>query len=48
MRKAGYLAAAGIYALENHVERLYQDHIHARKIAADLIKKDFIGKILPV
>jgi threonine aldolase len=48
MRQAGYLAAAGIYAIENHIERLQQDHIHARKIAAELIKKDFIGKILPV
>ena len=48
MRQAGYLAAAGIYALENHIERLHQDHIHARKIAAELIKKNFIGKILPV
>jgi threonine aldolase len=48
MRQAGYLAAAGIYALENHVERLAEDHSHARQIAAALQKKDFIGEILPV
>ncbi|TAH01906.1 MAG: aminotransferase class I/II-fold pyridoxal phosphate-dependent enzyme, partial [Sphingobacteriales bacterium] len=29
MRQAGVLAAAGIYAMENHVERLTQDHLHA-------------------
>lgn len=33
MRQAGYLAAACIYAMENHVERLREDHTHARLIA---------------
>ena len=48
MRQAGYLAAAGIYALENNIERLEEDHYNAKKIAAALAKKDFIGKIMPV
>ncbi len=48
MRQAGYLAAAGIYALENNVNRLEQDHEHAKKIAAALVKKDFVGHIIPV
>ena len=48
MRQAGYLAAAGIYALENNIERLADDHQHAKEIAAALGKKDFIGKIIPV
>ena len=48
MRQAGYLAAAGIYALENNIERLEQDHKHAKEITAALLKKDFIGKMLPV
>jgi threonine aldolase len=48
MRQAGYLAAAGIYALENNIERLEEDHEHARLIAAALAEKDFIGVILPV
>lgn len=48
MRQAGYLAAAGIYALENNIERLEQDHLHAKKIGAALQKKDFISNILPV
>lgn len=48
MRQAGYLAAAGIYALENNVERLADDHVRAKKIAEALSKKDFIGTFLPV
>ena len=48
MRQAGYLAAAGIYALEKNIERLEQDHTHAKYIAHLLLKKDFIGKMLPV
>lgn len=36
MRQAGYLAAAGIYALDHHIERLEEDHRHARLLAAAL------------
>lgn len=38
MRQAGVLAAAGIYALENHVERLAKDHAKA-KILADRLEQ---------
>lgn len=48
MRQAGYLAAAGIYALQNNVERLNQDHDHAKQIAEALNKKDFVSEIMPV
>lgn len=48
MRQAGILAAAGIYALDNHVDRLKEDHLHAAQIAATLAEKDFVGDILPV
>ena len=48
MRQAGYLAAAGIFALENHIERLAEDHLHAKQIAQALLKKDFTGKMMPV
>ena len=48
MRQAGYLAAAGIYALENNIERLATDHLHAKQIAEALLKKDFTGKMMPV
>jgi threonine aldolase len=36
MRQAGILAAAGIYALDHHVERLAQDHENATKLATAL------------
>ena len=36
MRQVGVLAAAGIHALENHVERLAEDHENARRLADGL------------
>jgi threonine aldolase len=33
MRQAGVLAACGIYALENHIERMSEDHSRAKKLA---------------
>jgi threonine aldolase len=36
MRQAGILAAAGIYALEHHIERLADDHRNARRLAVGL------------
>lgn len=48
MRQAGFIAAAGLYALENNINRLAQDHEHAQIIAAVLKEKDFVGEILPV
>jgi threonine aldolase len=38
MRQAGILAAAGVYALEHHVERLAEDHANARRLAEGLEK----------
>jgi threonine aldolase len=48
MRQAGYLAAAGIYALENNINRLAEDHLHAKQIADALLQKEFIGTMMPV
>jgi threonine aldolase len=48
MRQVGYLAAAGIYALQNNIERLAQDHHHAQQIVSALKNKTFVGEILPV
>jgi len=48
MRQAGFLAAAGIYALQNNIERLKEDHDHAKEIAATIAKKDFVQLVLPV
>lgn len=36
LRQAGFLAAAAIYALENHVDRLQQDHDNAKELAKGL------------
>ena len=48
MRQAGYLAAAGIYALENNVNRLEEDYLHTKMLETAVAKKDFVGDILPV
>jgi len=40
MRQAGILAAAGIYALENNVERLAEDHSNAERLSAELARID--------
>jgi threonine aldolase len=40
MRQAGILAAAGIIALENMVDRLAEDHQRARRLAVALVKID--------
>lgn len=48
MRQAGFLAAAGIYALKNNIERLSEDHVHAKDIAAVLSQKSLVKFVLPV
>jgi threonine aldolase len=48
MRQAGFLAAAGIYALQNNIEQLKEDHEHAKQIADAIAKKDFVKQVLPV
>ncbi|MEO7394285.1 MAG: GntG family PLP-dependent aldolase [Chitinophagaceae bacterium] len=48
MRQAGFIAAAGIYALKNNIERLAQDHEHTKQIADAITKRCFIKFVLPV
>lgn len=48
MRQAGFLAAAGIYALDNHVDRLKDDHQKVREIEEVLKSCSYIKKIEPV
>jgi threonine aldolase len=48
MRQAGYLAAAGMYALQHHVPRLQQDHDHAKQLATALQEAPFVASLLPV
>ena len=46
MRQAGYLAAAGIYALENNVTRLADDHRRAARLAEVLRQQPYVSDVL--
>jgi threonine aldolase len=46
MRQAGFLAAAGIYALQHNIDRLAEDHRHAFVTAGILRKKSWVTDIL--
>lgn len=48
MRQGGYLAAAGLFAIENHVDRLAHDHLHAKKIEEVLMTHPGILEVMPV
>ena len=48
MRQAGYLAAAGIYALDHHIERLKIDNEHAKKLGDILVGLDYVENVRPV
>ncbi len=48
MRQAGFLAAAGIYALDHHIDRLKEDHARARKLGELLLDLSFVAEVLPV
>lgn len=48
MRQAGYLAAAGIYALDHHVDRLKEDHQHAKALGEALKELHFVKNVMPV
>jgi threonine aldolase len=47
-RQAGFLAAAGIYALDHHIERLKLDHARARQIGTILERLPEVEAILPI
>ena len=48
MRQVGYLAAAAIYALDHHIERLKEDHLRARQLASLFESKSYVTEIMPV
>ncbi|WP_206606650.1 threonine aldolase family protein [Steroidobacter cummioxidans] len=48
MRQSGYIAAAGLYALENNVSRLQQDHARAKRLEAELRTLPYVESVLPV
>jgi len=47
MRQAGILAAAALYALENNVERLKEDHTKAQKLGNTLKQHNYIKEVYP-
>ena len=48
MRQAGMIAAGGLYALQHHVERLHEDHLHAKQLEQALASCRYISSVLPV
>lgn len=48
MRQIGFMAAAGIYALDNHVDRLAEDQKRASEIGQVLREQDYVGEVEPV
>lgn len=48
MRQAGFLAAAGIFALDHHVDRLKVDHSNAQLLATELEKYNWVKSIMPI
>jgi threonine aldolase len=48
MRQVGFLAAAGLYALQNNIDRLSQDHVNAKIVGEFLNQQNYIEYMLPV
>ena len=48
MRQAGMIAAGGLYAMKNNVDRLKQDHARAHRIGDTLQKQAWISEVFPV
>nr|WP_121271257.1 GntG family PLP-dependent aldolase [Pedobacter schmidteae] len=48
MRQAGFLAAAGIYALEHNIQKLAIDHHHAKTLGDALSRTNYVASVLPV
>ncbi len=48
MRQVGYLAAAGLYALDANIERLKEDHLKAKELGEVLNALSFIKKVEPI
>jgi threonine aldolase len=48
MRQAGYIAAAGIYALDHNISRLKEDNARARYLGEVLLKCPWVESVIPV
>lgn len=47
MRQIGFMAAAGLYALENNIQRLSEDHKRAKEISEALSNQDYVQSVEP-
>lgn len=48
MRQAGIIAAGGLYALKNNVNRLKEDHRRAQELESILSQLDWVKEVVPV
>lgn len=48
MRQAGIIAAAGLHALDHHVQRLAEDHAHAKALGRALAGQPYVSEVMPV
>jgi threonine aldolase len=48
MRQTGYMAAGGLFALKNNIERLKEDHRRARQLESALKECNWVASVLPV
>ncbi len=48
MRQAGVIAAAGLYAIDNHIVRLADDHRRAKQLEGVLKDKSYVAEVFPV
>jgi threonine aldolase len=48
MRQSGYLAAAGIYALQNNINRLEEDHVRATELGKQLEQCSWVKVVEPI
>jgi len=48
MRQAGIIAAGGLYALKNNVERLREDHAHAKALESAFNEMDWVDSVMGV
>lgn len=48
LRQSGYLAAAGIYALQNNINRLEEDHRRAKELGIQLVKCPWVSVVEPI
>ncbi len=48
MRQAGIIAAGGLFALKNNIDRLKIDHLNAKRIEATLTRKNWVQSVVSV